>query len=144
LVVAGPQYPRAIRWPANVKRHIHLSPRKHANFYRSQRFTLNITRANMLEAGFSPSVRLFEAGACATPIISDYWRGVETFFKPGREILIARTGAEVLDYLRHFDETDARRLGEAARTRVLAEHTARHRAIELENYVYQLRGEEQP
>ncbi|HWI57760.1 MAG TPA: glycosyltransferase, partial [Bacillota bacterium] len=82
FVVAGPQYPKTIRWPRNVKRYIHLSPVKHRAFYNAQKFTLNITRADMIEAGYSPSVRLFEAAACGTPIISDFWEGLDSFFEP--------------------------------------------------------------
>src|ERR671916_736187 len=71
----------------------------HRDFYNSQRFTLNLTRADMIAAGYSPSVRLFEAAACATPIISDYWNGLETFFTPGKEILVASTSTDVVSYL---------------------------------------------
>ncbi len=134
FVVAGPQYPKEIRWPKNVKRTEHLEPKKHSRFYNQQRFTLNITRADMIAAGFSPSVRLFEAAACATPIISDTWAGLETFFAIGEEILTARSAGEVLQYLREIPERERRALGERARTRVLAEHTAAHRAEELEGY----------
>ena len=134
FVVAGPQYPKEIRWPKNVKRTEHLEPKRHSRFYNQQRFTLNITRADMIAAGFSPSVRLFEAAACATPIISDTWAGLETFFAIGEEILTARSAGEVLQYLREIPEPERRALGERARTRVLAEHTAAHRAEELEGY----------
>src|SRR4051812_3498305 len=78
FVVAGAQYPEDIVWPTNVDRVQHLPPRKHRGFYNRQRFTLNITRADMVAAGYSPSVRLFEAAACGTPIISDLWPGLET------------------------------------------------------------------
>ncbi len=138
FVVAGPQYPESVRWPRNVKRYTHLAPSKHGAFYNSQRFTLNITRANMMSAGFSPSVRLFEAAACGTPIISDEWPGLETFFQPGKEILISRSAEETLKLLRDVSEQQRRRIGASARTRVLAEHTARHRALELESYVTEL------
>jgi spore maturation protein CgeB len=138
FVVAGPQYPRSIRWPRNVKRFTHLPPGKHRRFYNSQRFTLNVTRANMIAAGFSPSVRLFEAAACGTPIISDFWEGIDTFFKPGEEILISRSAEETLNYLQEISESERNRIGLRARARVLAEHTARHRAIELENYAREI------
>jgi spore maturation protein CgeB len=134
FVVAGPQYPRSIRWPKNVKRFTHLPPGKHRGFYNSQRFTLNVTRANMIAAGYSPSVRLFEAAACGTPIISDFWEGIDHFFKPGEEILISRSADETLIYLQEIAESERRRIGSRARERVLSEHTARHRALELENY----------
>ncbi len=89
FVVAGPQYPSHINWPANVERIAHLPPSRHPGFYNAQRFTLNITRADMILAGYSPSVRLFEAAACGVPIISDHWPGIESFFTPGEEIHIA-------------------------------------------------------
>lgn len=73
FAVAGPQYPAAVSWPANLQRIKHLPPPDHCAFYNAPRFTLNVTRADMRAAGFSPSVRLFEAAACATPIISDCW-----------------------------------------------------------------------
>ena len=82
-------YPEDIEWPKNVKREIHLSPREHPAFYASQRFTLNITRAAMKQAGYSPSVRLFEAGACAAPVISDWWKGSTACSPIGREVLVA-------------------------------------------------------
>jgi len=137
FVVAGPQYPAEIRWPKNVKRIEHLPPRKHSRFYNEQRFTLNVTRADMIQAGFSPSVRLFEAAACGTPIISDSWPGLETFFAIGEEILTARTAGDVLHYLQ-IPEEERRALGQRARARVLAEHTAAHRAEELEGYALSL------
>jgi spore maturation protein CgeB len=138
FTVAGPQYPDAIVWPKNVKRFEHLEPKKHSRFYNQQRFTLNITRADMVSAGFSPSVRLFEAAACGTPIISDIWPGLDSFFKIGEEILTARTCNDVLQYLRDIPEHERRALGERARARVLREHTAAHRAEELEGYALKM------
>jgi spore maturation protein CgeB len=134
-VVAGPMYPREVAWPSNVKRIEHLAPAAHRHFYNSQRFTLNLTRADMRAAGFSPSVRLFEAAACATPIISDYWPGLETFFDIDNEILTASASDDVLHYLQQIPENERRAIGERARLRVLAEHTSERRAIELEAYV---------
>lgn len=136
--VAGAQYPQATRWPANVARAEHLAPAKHLGFYNQQRFTLNITRADMLANGYSPSVRLFEAAACGVAIISDEWRGVEDFFTPGRDILLARSSKEVLEILRHLDEEERLRIGACGRKRVLAAHTADHRVQELEGYVWEL------
>src|SRR5215469_7395466 len=79
FIVAGPQYPESIFWPDNVERVYHLSPRYHASFYCSSRLTLNVTRRDMVMAGYSPSVRLFEAAACAATIVSDNWPGLEDF-----------------------------------------------------------------
>jgi spore maturation protein CgeB len=135
FVVAGPQYPVTTAWPDNVERIEHLGPAEHRDFYCRQRFTLNVTRAAMSAAGHSPSVRLFEAAACAVPIISDPWPGLETIFTPGREILVARTAEDTLRALTATGPEEARRIGARARRRVLASHTADHRAAELESYV---------
>ena len=135
FIVAGPQYPEEIVWPPNVERREHLPPREHRDFYNRQRFTLNVTRADMIEAGFAPSVRLFEAGACGVPIISDYWPGLEHFFEPGKEILISTSPDETLEYLQAIPEAEREAIARRARERVLAEHTAAHRAAELEQYV---------
>ncbi len=96
FVVAGPQYPNTIDWPANVERIEHLPQSRHASFYSAQRFTLNITRTQMRLTGYSPSVRLFEAACCEVPIISDRWPGLDTFFTIGREILVAETTQQVV------------------------------------------------
>ena len=135
FAVAGPQYPESIAWPRNVTRIEHLEPARHRAFYTSQRFALNLTRADMVAAGWSPSVRLFEAAACGVPVISDAWPGIETFFTPGREIVLAHEPAQVLQWLRDTPEPARRALGTAARQRVLAEHTASHRARTLERYI---------
>jgi hypothetical protein len=89
----------------------------------------------MRAAGYSPSVRLFEAAACATPIISDEWDGIGELFAIGEEILISHSAEETLRYLREVPEEQRREMGEKARERVLHEHTAAHRADELENYL---------
>lgn len=138
FVVAGPQYPRSIHWPHNVKRLPQPAPGKHRAFYNSQRFTLNITRPNMVAAGFTPKVSFFEAAACGTPIISDFWRGIDTFFKSDEEILISHSADETLIYLEEISELDRRRIGYRARERVLARHTTRHRAVELEGYALEV------
>lgn len=140
FVVAGPQYPASIQWPPNVERIHHLPPDEHRAFYNRQRFTLNITRADMVKAGYSPSVRLFEAAACGTPLISDHWDGLETLFEKDTEILISRSARETLAYLSDADEKGRQRIGERARAKILAAHTAAHRAGELETYVNQVTG----
>lgn len=134
-IVAGPLYPPELQWPANVEHVEHLAPGKHREFYNSQKFTLNLTRADMIAAGYSPSVRLFEAAACGTPIISDYWAGLETFFTPGTEILVASTSTDVMAYLSEITESQRLQIGERARAKVLSRHTSEHRARELEAYV---------
>lgn len=135
FVVAGPQYPAELVWPANVERVEHLAPPEHAAFYAAQRLTLNVTRADMVRAGWSPSVRLFEAAACGVPVISDEWEGLHAFFTDEEEILVAHEPEDVLRHLEAVgpDRRDA--IGRAARRRVLAEHTAEHRVAELEAHV---------
>lgn len=128
FAVAGPQYPADIAWPANVERIEHLPPAEHAGFYSASRFTLNVTRADMIAAGWSPSVRLFEAGACGTPIISDRWSGIEDVLEPGRAIILADTTQDVIAALNQ----DATSLGDTARAAVLGAHTAECRAAQLE------------
>ena len=132
--VVGPMYPESIQWPANVDRMNHLSPREHPGFYGSQRFTLNIARAAMKRAGYSPSVRLFEAGACAVPVISDWWEGLDSILEPGREILISENGDDTSRFLRDYTEAQRLAIGVAARQRILAQHTPAQRALELESY----------
>ncbi len=139
FAVAGPQYPDSIHWPVNVEREVHLSPRQHPDFYGSQRFTLNITRDAMKKAGYSPSVRLFEAGACAVPIISDWWEGLDTIFEPGHEVLLCRDSDDILRYLHDFSDTARVEIGYAARRRILAEHSPLRRAHQLEEYFCEAR-----
>jgi spore maturation protein CgeB len=140
FIVAGAQYPDEIKWPTNVRRVVHLPTSEHRRFYNAQRYTLNITRADMVRAGWSPSVRLFEAAACGTPIISDWWEGIETFFEPGVDILIARGTKDVAEYLHDVPEQHRRAVGANGRRRVLTRHTSSHRAMELESFVQQARG----
>jgi spore maturation protein CgeB len=132
FVVAGPQYPADIDWPENVDRIDHLPPADHPGFYSASRFTLNVTRADMVKAGWSPSVRLFEAAACAVPVISDIWDGLGELFAPGREIHLAGGSDDVVGILAGSCEEDAAVMGKAARARILAAHSAAHRAEELE------------
>jgi spore maturation protein CgeB len=135
FIVAGPQYPSDTHWPDNVKRIIHLEPKFHPPFYSSSRFTLNLTRKYMVQVGYSPSVRLFEAAGCGATIISDYWAGLESFFVPQREILLAQLAQDVITCLREMSETEIREIGRRAQERVLAEHNAEKRAIQFEEFV---------
>jgi spore maturation protein CgeB len=135
FIVAGPQYPSQIAWPENVQRIMHLDPRHHAELYSSSRLTLNVTRREMVLAGYSPSVRLFEAAACATAIASDNWPGLETFLAAGREVLLPAGSDDVVRYLSDYDATELKRIGRAARERVLASHTSDVRAREFEQAV---------
>jgi spore maturation protein CgeB len=143
FILGGPGFPDDIDWPANIERVSHVPPADHAAFYRSQRFTLNCTRADMVAAGWSPSVRLFEAAACGVPVISDPWPGLGDFFEPGRAILVAQDASDVLDAL-----AAPRARGEAlaaeARAQVLARHTGAARAAELVANLRDLRRAAEP
>ncbi len=135
FAVAGPRYPEEIAWPRNVERFEHVAPGDHPAFYASQRFTLNVTRAEMRAAGWSPSVRLFEAAACGVPVISDRWPGLEAIVVPDEEILVADTAEDVVRCLVETGEDRRLAIAERARARVLAEHTAARRCEQLEEAV---------
>lgn len=141
FVVAGAQYPNSLEWPSNVEHVTHISPQQHRSFYSAQRATLNITRKDMVLAGYSPSVRLFEAAACGVPIISDAWTGLETVFVPGVELLVANDTADVTRHLASLTAERRQQLGASARARVLREHTASHRAATLEVLILQVRAQ---
>jgi spore maturation protein CgeB len=140
FVVAGSRYPEHLVWPDNVSRIEHLSQHEHPPFYSRQRFTLNLTRADMRALGFSPSVRLFEAAACGTPVISDRWPGIETIFEPGTEILLVSDAREVSQILRDVPEERRLAIADKARRRILADHTPDHRARQLESYYLEAAG----
>ncbi|MEK0084078.1 CgeB family protein [Benzoatithermus flavus] len=131
FVLGGACYPADFPWTENIFFVRHLPPHEHPAFFSSSRLTLNVTRSAMAAMGYCPSGRLFEAAACGTAILSDVWEGLDAFFAPGREILLARSGADV-DAALDMSDDELRRIGTAARERALAEHTAEHRALELE------------
>jgi spore maturation protein CgeB len=130
FLLGGAQYPADFPWHDNVWFVSHVPPQDHPAFYCSCRATLNVTRAAMASVGYCPSGRLFEAAACETPIVSDTWQGLNQFFEPGRELLVAESGEQVIEALARSPQ-DLRRIGRAARERVLAAHTAEHRSREL-------------
>lgn len=130
FVLGGALYPMEFPWTNNIWFVRHVPPPEHPAFYCSSDLTLSVTRAAMAEMGYCPSGRLFEAAACGTPIVSDYWPGLEEFFEPGREILVVSSADEVQEAL-SLDSETLQRIGAAARRRVLAEHTADHRGMEL-------------
>lgn len=132
FLVGGAQYPADFPWNDNVCFAHHVAPPEHATFYSSSRATLNVTRAAMARTGFCPSGRLFEAAACETPLISDSWTGLEQFFEPGKEIAVAATSEDVVNFLSRGHE-ELERMGRAGRERVLEAHTAEHRSRELTN-----------
>ena len=131
FALAGSQYPEAFEWQSNIFYLSHLPPGDHAAFYSSSQWTLNITRGPMAKLGYCPSGRLFEAAACGTPIVTDSWDGLDQFFTPGAEIVVAHETADVLRVL-ECDDEDRQAIGARARERALDCHTAAARAIELE------------
>ena len=132
FVIAGAQYP-VMALPPNIVHEVHVYPRQHAAFYSSNFLTLNLTRDAMRRYGWSPASRLFEAAACGTCIVSDTWPGLDELLQPGSEILTANTQSQLEDHLRHLSPDRRARIGEAARTRVLAEHTFAHRARQVDS-----------
>ncbi len=130
FLVGGAQYPPDFPWADNIYFVRHLPPAEHPAFYSSSRLTLNVTRAPMAEMGFCPSGRLFEAAASGVPLVSDDWEGLDAFFAPGSEILVARNAAGAIGAI-ELSDAELCRLARAARDRVLADHTAERRAGEL-------------
>ena len=143
FVVAGPQYPDHIVWPGNVERIEHVPPAAHAAFYGAQRFTLNVTRADMIAAGWSPSVRLFEAASCLTPIISDRWPGLTDLLPDREAILIADTTEDVVAALVQHGDT-SHGMARRAQEIVHASHTGLARAKQLTSYLCSCRDTSSP
>jgi spore maturation protein CgeB len=127
FVIGGAQYPAVFPWAENIHFVRHLPPGEHPAFFSSSRLTLNVTRRSMAAMGFCPSGRMFEAAACGAPLISDWWDGLDAFFEPGGEILIAHSTEGVMDAMAMSDAERAI-IGHRARERTLEEHTAEHRA----------------
>ncbi len=138
FVLAGTLYPPQRLWPENVRRFDHVSPADHATLYSSSRATLNITRKGMACSGYCPSGRFFEAAACGTPILSDWFEGLGAFFAPGEEIFLVHNADEVIAAMRCPDR-ELRRLAERARRRTLQEHTGDCRARQLLQYLHEAR-----
>jgi spore maturation protein CgeB len=131
FVLAGAQYPENFDWAPNIFFLWHLPPQEHPTFFCSSRLTLNVTRAAMREMGWCPSGRLFEAAACRVPVISDWWEGLDDFFEPGSEILIASSTDDVVTALQ-LSDAELAAIATAARERTLSEHTGFHRVLQLE------------
>ncbi len=121
--------------PPNVTCFDHVYTRDHNAFNCTPRAVLNIARESMARYGFSPATRVFEAAGAAACILTDAWEGIELFLEPGREVLVARNGDEVIDLLSALDWQRARELGGRARWRILAEHTYAHRAAQVESLI---------
>jgi spore maturation protein CgeB len=131
FLIGGSQYPASFTWLPNLYYVRHVAPQDHAAFFSSARLTLNVTRGAMASMGWCPSGRLFEAAACGTPIVTDAWEGLDAFFQPGLEVILAHDTADILAALDLGDDV-RRGIGLAARERTLACHTAMQRARDLE------------
>lgn len=131
FLIGGSMYPESFSWAPNIFYVRHVPPPDHPAFFCSSRFTLNVTRAAMAAMGDCPSGRLFEAAACGAPVVSDSWSGLDKFFTPGDEILVARAADDVLAALDMGEEARTN-LARRARERVLADHTSDQRARDLE------------
>ena len=130
FLIGGAMYPNPQAWPANVRHFDHVSPEEHRTFYSSSPVTLNVTRGSMAAMGYCPSGRLFEAAACGTAVLSDWWEGLDTFFVLGEEILISTSSADVISTLAR-DRSFLIETGARARQRTLDCHTAAIRAQRL-------------
>ena len=118
--------------PPNVRTLGHLSTREHNAFNTTPLAVLNVSRDSMAANGFSPATRVFEAAGAGACLITDAWEGIELFLEPGEEVLVAANGSEVAELLAGLHPARARQIGDAARRRLLAEHTYAHRAVEVD------------
>ena len=143
FMIAGAQYPLDFPWTDNIYFVRHLPPSEHSAFFSSSSLTLNITRADMAANGWCPSGRLFEAAACGTPIVSDWFEGLDHFLAPDSETLVVRSADEALAAL-DLDDASKQLIGRAARDRVLAEHTSAARLSEFERHVSAARAAPAP
>jgi spore maturation protein CgeB len=130
FAIGGAQYPADFAWAPNVKVLRHVPAAEHAAFFCSARLSLNVTRAPMAALGHCPSSRLFEAAACGAPLISDAWPGLEEFYTPGEELLVARDRHDVVAAL-ELGDGELERMAARARERTLAQHTTAQRAQQL-------------
>jgi spore maturation protein CgeB len=139
FLLAGSLYPWQWQWPENVRRIEHVAPSDHAHFYSSSRLTLNITRGDMAANGWCPSGRFFEAAACGTPLITDTWQGLDSFFDLQNEIRVVSNPDDVQEALR-MPDSQLQSMASRARQRTLDEHTGTVRARQLLNYLEEARS----
>jgi spore maturation protein CgeB len=130
FLLAGSMYPWQWQWPANVRKLEHVFSSEHAALYSSSRLTLNITRQEMARWGYCPSGRFFEAAACGTPIVTDWFDGLDRFFDCDRELVVVNDATDVISAIT-LPDSELRTIADRARERVLSEHTGEHRAHEL-------------
>ena len=141
FVVAGSICDDNRQWPSNVRRIAPVMNTHQRGFYAQQRFALNLTPASARTV--APHSRLFQAAACGTPIITDYWPGLDQFFEPGAEVLVAESPDDVVRYLCEVPDPVRKTLSARARRRLLRAHTPGHRARALERYVEEVARTEQ-
>jgi len=118
--------------PANVRSAGHIYTREHNAFNATPLAVLNVARDSMAATGFSPATRVFEAAGAAACLITDAWQGIELFLEPGREVLVARDGADVAALLQALTPEQAKAIGTAARARILDEHTYERRGRQVD------------
>ena len=125
---------------ANVTKLGHVATADHNALNASARAVLNISRLSMAETGFSPATRIFEAAGAGACLITDDWPGIDQFFRPGTEILVARDGDEVAGFVRTLTPERATAIGQSALQRVLTEHTYDRRAVLVDHLLARLRN----
>ncbi len=130
--------------PPNVRWIGHVGTGSHNRINASARMVLNVNRDSMADVGFSPPTRVFEAAGAGACLITDKWRGIERFFEPGREILVAENAEEIVELLRDKSAAEAHAIGEAMRMRALSEHTYAQRADEVEQILCAARADRHP
>lgn len=118
--------------PANVTYLGHVPTARHNQVNAAARLVMNIHRESMVANGWSPATRMFEAAGAAACQVTDAWRGIEEFFQPGEEILVAGDAEEVARRVREVSDARAREIGQAARRRALRDHTYAQRAHQMD------------
>jgi spore maturation protein CgeB len=139
FLLAGSLYPWNWEWPENVRRMEHVAPADHSRFYSSSRLTLNITRGEMAANGWCPSGRFFEAAACGTPLITDAWEGLDSFFDLHSELRVVANAEDVEAALDTADN-ELQSMAARAMQRTLDEHTGNVRARQLLQYIEEARS----
>ncbi len=141
FVVAGSICDDNRQWPSNVRRIAPVMNTHQRGFYAQQRYALNLTPPTA--KAVAPHSRLFQAAACGTPIITDHWEGLDQFFEPGAEVLVAQSPDDVVQHLCEVPDPVRKALSARARRRLLRAHTPSHRARALERYVEEVARTEQ-
>jgi spore maturation protein CgeB len=140
FLLGGPGWDEGVALPPNVRRIGYVPTGQHRAWICSARMSLNVVREAMAREGYSPPTRVFEVAGCAGCLITDAWAGVEMFFEPGRELLVAASAEDVVRHLRAVSVTDAAEIGKRARARVARDHTYASRAAVFEAAALELIG----